>query len=241
MHTNLETLEFGNLESFCPVKALQMIYLPLEIKVHILLPVLVKVWNHSDLNSVKGVYSYNHNVLFCVFLSHVSHMHTHKREEKNQLPFGSGRHDSSFLFHVDCTRSNSVHVGHSHPTGVLDLWMKWPNSQMAVLIWLRGQGSVYEPSCSCILRRPLSPSPPNARVMAYLYTIIRQTHTYTLTAKSHQNKTHKQAHTWLAATLTQLQSLFKGGGLRVGDEGWKMASRTTISRLRWLRQRALHA
>lgn len=101
--------------------------------------------------------------------------------------------------------------------------MKWPNSQMAVLIWAGRQGSVYEPSCPCILCLLLIPSPPNAWVMAYLYTIIRQTHTCTLTVKSHQNKTHKQAHTQLAATLTQLQSLFRGGGLWVGvrDEKWQ--------------------
>lgn len=94
---------------------------------------------------------------------------------------------------------------------------------MAVLIWPGGQGSVYEPSCLCILCRPLSPSLPNAWVMAYLYTIIRQTHTYTPTVKSHQNKTHKQTHTQLAATLTQLQSLFTGRGLgwRVRDEKWQ--------------------
>lgn len=62
-----------------------------------------------------------------------------------------------------------------NPTGVLVLRMKWPNSQMAVLIRTGGQGSVYEPSCPCILYPLLSPSPPNAWIMASLYAIIRQT------------------------------------------------------------------
>lgn len=159
---------------------------------------------------------------FCVLVSHLSHkhMHTQKRDEKNWQPPESGCHDSPGLFLL----IEHVATATSHPTGVLVLWMKWPNSQMAVLIWPGGQGGVYEPSCPCILCRPLSPSPPNTWVMAYLYTIIRQTHTYTLTVKSHQKKTHKQAHTRLAATLTQLQSLFTGGGLGWGgvrDEKWQ--------------------
>lgn len=87
---------------------------------------------------------------------------------------------------------------------------------MAVLIWLGGQGSVYEPSCPCILCPPLSPSPPNAWVMAYLCTIIRRTHTNTHSKKKKKAikiRTHKTgAHTRLEATLTQLQSLFTGGG-----------------------------
>lgn len=71
---------------------------------------------------------------------------------------------------------------------------------MAVLIWLGGQGSVYEPSCPCILCPPLSPSPPNAWVMAYLCTIIRRTHTNTHSKKkkkSHQNKDtqNRRTHT----------------------------------------------
>lgn len=68
---------------------------------------------------------------------------------------------------------------------------------MAVLIWLGGQASVYEPSCPCILCPPLSPSPPNAWVMAYLCTIIRRTHTNTHSKKkkkSHQNK-DRRTHT----------------------------------------------
>lgn len=71
---------------------------------------------------------------------------------------------------------------------------------MAVLIWLGGQASVYEPSCPCILCPPLSPSPPNAWVMAYLCTIIRRTHTNTHSKKkkkSHQNKDtqNRRTHT----------------------------------------------
>lgn len=71
---------------------------------------------------------------------------------------------------------------------------------MAVLIWLGGQGSVYEPSCPCILCPPLSPSLPNAWVMAYLCTIIRRTHTNTHSKKkkkSHQNKDtqNRRTHT----------------------------------------------
>lgn len=108
---------------------------------------------------------------------------------------------------------NAAFTGPPHPNGVLVLWMKWPKSQMTVLIWPGRQDNIYELACPCILCCPLSPSTRNAWVMAYLYTIIRQTHTSPLTVKSHQYKTHKQAHTWLAAALTQLQSLFTGGGL----------------------------
>lgn len=55
-----------------------------------------------------------------------------------------------------------------------------------------GHGSVYKPSCSCMLCCLLSSSTPNAWVMAYLCSIIRQAHTYTMTGKSHLTKTDKQ-------------------------------------------------
>lgn len=58
-----------------------------------------------------------------------------------------------------------------------------------------------------------------------------ETHTCTLTVKSHQNKTHKQAHTRLAATLTQLQPLFTGGGLGMknGKRNYYISSEVAAS------------
>lgn len=68
-------------------------------------------------------------------------------------------------------------LGHLNPTGVLALWMKWPDSQMAVLIWRGGQ---VLGSLGCL---PAHPQPSirlptrNALVMVWLCTLIRDTHT----------------------------------------------------------------
>lgn len=81
-----------------------------------------------------------------------------------------------------------------------------------------------QPSCSCILCFPLSPSPRNTWVMAYLYAVIRRTHTSPLTVKSHQNKCHHER------THRHSCSHYSQGEVSGWAEGRKMVS-GTINRL----------
>lgn len=81
------------------------------------------------------------------------------------------------------------------PHGGLVLWLKWPNSQVAVLMWSDGRGGVYTASCLCMHCGLLRPSPLDVRVMACLCTLIRRTCTDTPTVKRHQNQTPGQRHT----------------------------------------------
>lgn len=62
-------------------------------------------------------------------------------------------------------------------------------------MWSDGRGGVYAASCLCIHCGLLRPSPPDARVMACLCTVIRRTRTDTPTVKRHQNQTPGQTHT----------------------------------------------
>lgn len=128
----------------------------------------------------------------------------------------------------------SVQRDPPHSTGVLvfvNEVAKLPDGMDGVIDMTGGRGGVYEPSCPCILCCPLSLSLPNIWVMAYLYTIIRETHTSTLTVESHQNKTRSEA-----AALTQLQSLFTRGlgregvgGLKGGKRNYYVSSNVSVS------------
>lgn len=167
----------------------------LYFKIKLLLSLLIMIHNNSVL--VVFPISPIANLLFSAFivcdLVSLGQIHADtKTRKKNWHPPGSGCHDSPCLLLLIEHIATASTPAHLIPLGY---WFcEWSGQTPRWQYWymLGGQGGVNKPSCPCILCRPLSSSPPNACVMAYLYTIIRKTHTYALTVKSHQNKTHKQ-------------------------------------------------
>lgn len=96
-------------------------------------------------------------------------------------------------------------------------------------MWSDGRGGVYAASCLCIHRGLLRPSPPDARVMACLCTVIRHTRTDTPTVKRHQNQTPGQTHTHTNAEphRRSCSHYSEGGGSSGG-----VRNRATTSRAR---------
>lgn len=140
---------------------------------NIVLLLLISVCNKIGLDPAKLVKA----SVVHIALKHTN-LSTSTQEKKKSLVKVDAMIDFVFFSWL-----NTAFTGPPHPNGVLVLWMKWPNSQMTVLIWPGRQDNIYKLACPCILCCPLSPSTRNAWVMAYLYTIIRQTHTSPLTVK----------------------------------------------------------
>lgn len=140
---------------------------------NIVLLLLISVCNTIGLDQQ----SWSKPLSFTLHLNTQTYPHPHKRRKKSLVKV------DAMIDFVFFSWLNTAFSGPPHPNGVLVLWMKWPNSQMTVLIWPGRQDNIYELACPCILCCPLSPSTRNAWVMAYLYTIIRQTYTSPLTVK----------------------------------------------------------
>lgn len=188
----------------------------------------IRIKDRTNLLSVLSLLSWFHLVFhlvfvlsFWTFFSLTCHTHTHTQKKVGSNWLWGCKWLSQpwcvlmLIVHV----TNSICTGPSHPTMGLVLWMKWPNSQMAVLILLEATGQCL---LVTLLLHPLSSikALSSQRMDNGLSLCHNQADARTQSqwlVKSHQNKTHKQANTpseqprWHSCSHYSQREVFRWG------------------------------